>query len=283
MNDTAKQLTPIDAFRGTVDRLGDEFCKALPKHIPVEKFQRIVMSAVGANNDLLFADRTSLLAACMKSAQDGLLLDGRDAALVVFKAKQKDGSYAQMVQYMPMIGGILKKIRQSGELESITSEVVYQNDEFDRWMDEDGEHFKHRPSYGENRGDVILVYAFARTKDGGKYLEVMDRADVERVRQVSRAKDNGPWVQWWNEMARKTVTRRLAKRLPSSTDIERMWENDNETYDLTPQPVTVTQGEKPTRPTRLQQIVSDKAQAAMPESEPMKVENSEPQGEDEPF
>lgn len=274
MNDTAKQLTPIDAFRGTVDRLGDEFCKALPKHIPVEKFQRIVMSSVTASPGLLQKDRTSLLASCMKAAQDGLLLDGRDAALVTF---------GNNVQYMPMIGGILKKIRQSGELESITSEVVYQNDEFDRWMDEDGEHFKHRPSYGENRGDVILVYAFARTKDGGKYLEVMDRADVERVRQVSRAKDNGPWVQWWNEMARKTVTRRLAKRLPSSTDIERMWENDNETYDLTPQPVTVTQGEKPTRPTRLQQIVSDKAQAAMPEPEPMKVENSEPQGEDEPF
>jgi recombination protein RecT len=259
-----QQLT---AFRGTIDKLGSEFCKALPAHVPAAKFQRIVVSAVAANPALLGKDRTSLLASCMKAAADGLLLDGREAALV---------AYGSTVQYMPMIGGVLKKLRQSGELESITSEVVYEHDEFDRWIDEDGEHFKHRPSYGEDRGKAKLVYAFARTKDDGKYLEVMDVAAVEKVRAVSKAKDNGPWVQWWDEMARKTVTRRLAKRLPSSTDLDRLFEHDNENTDFaqTPERTTV----RPERPMRLQQVVGTRS-----EPEPTNVGLPTPTvGADEP-
>jgi recombination protein RecT len=240
-----RMSTQLAEFRTTVDRLGDEFCKALPEHIKVEKFQRIVVSAVAGQPALLGKDRTSLLAACMKAAQDGLLLDGREAALVAF---------GNAVQYMPMIGGILKKIRNSKELESIMSEVVCDRDEFDRWIDEDGEHFKHRPAYGEDRGPSRLVYAFARTKDGGKYLEVMDHAAVERVRAVSRAKDSGPWVSWWDEMARKTVTRRLAKRLPMSTDVAELFERDDENTDFS-QTVVTQQGSRPERPTRLQAIV----------------------------
>jgi recombination protein RecT len=267
--------TQLAEFRTTVDRLGDEFCKALPKHITVAKFQRTVVSAVAGNQELLLADRTSLLSSCMKAASDGLLLDGREAALVIFKTKTGDGGWIKAVQYMPMIGGILKKIRNSGELESITSEVVYDHDEFDRWIDEDGEHFKHRPSYGEERGKAKLVYAFARTKDGGKYLEVMDVAAVEKVRAVSKAKDSGPWVQWWDEMARKTATRRLGKRLPMSTDVAEMFERDDaENVDFTQAEQTTV---RPDRPVRLQQIVGVQPTADEPkETEIVTDENDQP-------
>jgi len=56
----------------------------------------------------------------------------------------------------------------------------------------------------------------------------MSVADVEKVRQASRAANNGPWVQWWDEMARKTVIRRIAKRLPSSADLDQVLASDNE-------------------------------------------------------
>jgi hypothetical protein len=57
-------------------------------------------------------------------------------------------------------------------------------------------------------------------KDGSQLLEVMSLEEIEKVRKVSRAANNGPWVSWWGEMARKTVMRRLSKRLPMSTDLE---------------------------------------------------------------
>ena len=219
---TSTELTPIEAMRGTLVKMQPEFQAALPPQIPVEKFIRTTLTAVQMNPELLGADRRSLLGACMKAAQDGLLLDGREAAPVIFRTKE-----GPKVQYMPMVGGILKKIRNSGELASISAHVVYDKDHFEYELG-DNENIVHKPFLGEDRGRPIAVYAVAKTKDGAIYREVMSVADVDKVRQASRAKDAGPWVQWWDEMAKKTVIRRMAKRLPSSADVDQVLQSDNE-------------------------------------------------------
>lgn len=218
----SNEITPIEAMRGTLVKMTPEFHAALPPQIPVEKFIRTTLTAVQMNPELLGADRRSLLGACMKAAQDGLLLDGREAAPVIFRTK--DGP---KVQYMPMVGGILKKIRNSGELASISAHVAYDKDQFEYELG-DNENITHKPFLGEDRGRPIAVYAVAKTKDGAIYREVMSVADVEKVRAASRAKDSGPWVQWWDEMAKKTVIRRMAKRLPSSADVDQVLMSDNE-------------------------------------------------------
>jgi recombination protein RecT len=121
---------------------------------------------------------------------------------------------------MPMIAGVLKKIRQSGEVAKVSSQVVYENDHFviKYGFDEDVEHIP--PALDKPRGKPIGAYATAVLKDGSQLLEVMSLEQIEKVRNVSRAKGKGPWVDWWEEMARKTVMRRLSKRLPMSTDLE---------------------------------------------------------------
>lgn len=246
--------TALETLKKTVTQMAPQFQMALPKHITTEKFTRSVLTALANNPTLAEADRTSFLSAVMKSAEDGLICDNRSAALVTFRGK--DGT---KVQYMPMMAGILKKIRNSGELASLSPHVVYSNDVFEYWVDEMGEHLKHKPVF-ENRGSPTLVYCIARTKDGAVYIEVMTTADVERVRNSSRAKDSGPWVNWWDEMAKKTVIRRLAKRLPSSTDIEGMFEPEDMVVDE-PSPVQeeVVQ-EKPAKKTsRLKAALSESA------------------------
>jgi recombination protein RecT len=211
----------VVAFKNQVANGEAEFRAALPAHIPVERFMRVVTTAVTSNPDLLNADRRSLFESATKAAQDGLLPDGRDGALVIFKGK---------VQWMPMIGGILKKVRNSGELLSISAYVAYSNDEFIYELG-DEENIKHRPAL-ENRGTPRLVYAIAKTKDGGIYREVMTVLEIEKVRSVSRAGQSGPWVQWWDEMAKKTVLRRLAKRLPMSSDLDDLIRRDDALYDM---------------------------------------------------
>jgi len=218
----SNELTPMEAMRGTLVRMQPEFAAALPPQIPVEKFIRTTLTAVQMNPELLGADRRSLLGACMKAAQDGLMLDGREAAPVIFRTKE-----GPKVQYMPMVGGILKKIRNSGELASISAQVVYDKDHFEYELG-DNEQIIHKPFLSSDRGQPIACYAIAKTKDGAIYREVMSVADVEKVRNSSRAAQSGPWVQWWDEMAKKTVIRRIAKRLPSSADVDSLFEADNE-------------------------------------------------------
>jgi len=210
---------PIAVIRQNLQVMQPEFKAALPPHINVEKFARVAMTAVQNAPDLQTADRRSLFGSMVRLAQDGLLPDGREAALVIFNVKKGNG-WEKRVQAMPMIAGILKRIRQSGEVSKVSAQVVHENDHFvvKYGFDEEIEHSP--PSLDKPRGKPIGAYATAVLKDGSRLLEVMSLEEIEKVRNVSRAKDNGPWVAWWGEMARKTVMRRLSKRLPMSTDIE---------------------------------------------------------------
>jgi len=180
-----------------------DFQDVLPANCTFERFMRIVKTAAIQTPDLLNADRASLFMSCFKAAQDGLLPDSRESALVIYKTKQKDGSYKQMVQYMPMIGGVLKKIRNSGELSTLSAHVVYQNDHFEYCLGDD-EHITHKPTMQE-RGDPICVYTIVKTKDGAIYREVMSVAEIEQIRQISKNPNSSTWTTHWGEMAKKTV------------------------------------------------------------------------------
>lgn len=214
-----------------------EFQAVLPSNCSFERFARIVKTAAIQTPELLAADRASLFMSCFKTAQDGLLPDGREAALVIYNTKQKDGSYKKLVQYMPMVGGVLKKVRNSGELASISAHVVYDKDEFDYCLG-DYEHITHKPTVGE-RGKPICAYAIVKTKDNAIYREVMSVTDIEKIRSISKSKDGQAWKEHWAEMAKKTVIRRISKRLPMSTDLEQVIHRDDEMFEFDNKPKPV--------------------------------------------
>lgn len=212
-----RRADPVAVIRQNMQAMAPQFQAALPKHITVEKFTRVAMTAIQNTPALAKADRASLFGAVVRLAQDGLLPDGREAAIVMFGDK---------AQAMPMIAGVLKKIRQSGDVAKVSAQVVYENDEFVWHLGFDENVTHNPPALDKPRGKAIGAYATAVLKDGSRLLEVMSLEEIEKVRAVSRSGKNGPWVQWWGEMARKTVMRRLSKRLPMSTDIEDALDRD---------------------------------------------------------
>lgn len=82
-----RQIAPINAFRADLESMKPQFEVALPPHVSVDRFIRVLVTAVQATPALLNVEQKSLLQASMKCAQDGLLPDGREAALVIFKDK----------------------------------------------------------------------------------------------------------------------------------------------------------------------------------------------------
>ncbi len=214
---TAANANPIAVIRQNLTQMAPEFRAALPAHVSVEKFTRVAQTAIQNNPDLMNADRRSLFGAIVRLAQDGLLPDGREAALVMFGNK---------AQAMPMIAGVLKKVRQSGEVSYVSAQIVYTNDKF-KWTLGFDENVEHEPApLDQEPGEAIAAYAVAVLKDGSRLLEVMRKSEIEKVRAVSRSGKNGPWVTWWGEMARKTVMRRLSKRLPMSSDLDDAFDRD---------------------------------------------------------
>ncbi len=214
-------VTKIDQFQIDLAQNSKAIKSMLPPHVDLKKFQRVAFTAVQKSPNL--AGQPGLLDSVIDCAKDGLMPDGKEAALVPFKGK---------VTYMPMVAGILKKIRQSGELKSLTANVVLKGDEFRSWTDEEGPHFKHESSLMSDETEVIGAYAVAITKDGGTYFEVLKKSDIEKIRNSSAGKDGGPWKTWYDEMAKKSAIRRLAKRLPMSTDVEKTIFQDDQFYPL---------------------------------------------------
>lgn len=210
----------ISVIRQSVLRMQPEFRNALPSHIPVERFVRTVMTSIQSNPDLVRADKASLFSSATKCAQDGLLPDGREAAFVVFSTKDKaSGEWIKKVQYIPMVQGIMKKARNSGDINSIVAHVVRKNDDFSYDVASDKVPH-HKPDWFGERGDVVGAYAIIHLKEGDPIVEIMSKNDIEAIRSRSKSKDSGPWVTDWEEMARKTVIKRACKYAPSSTDKE---------------------------------------------------------------
>lgn len=219
-NQTSNALAPINEVRGAIEKMAPQFKAALPAHIPAERFVRAIVTAVQMNADLLNADRRTLYSASMRAAEQGLLPNGREGAIVTFGGK---------AQFMPMIGGILKLARNSGEIASIDAQVKYKNDKFTYRPGIDKVP-QFEPDWFGDRGELDGVYAVAITKDGAAYVEIMNKKQIEQVRNVSRSANAGPWKTWYDEMARKTVLRRLAKRLPLSTDLDEVLREDDDIF-----------------------------------------------------
>jgi recombination protein RecT len=224
----APNVMTIAEFRQTLSAksMQEQLIAALPKNVTVERFVRILMTAVQQNQKLLQCDRSTLWSACMRCAQDGLLPDGREAALVDFKGS---------VQYLPMYQGLLKKLRNSGELETVLAEPIFSKDDFEYQLG-DEPRIMHRPNWGEDRGTFLGAYSVIKTKDGGIYRKVMSKADIDKVRAASRSgkSEYSPWTNWYEGMACKTVLRANLKFAPSSTDLDGFEDNDivyNQTDD----------------------------------------------------
>jgi len=225
---TTKAVTVYEEFKLNLSKMDKQFAAVLPTHIPPEKFIRVALTAIQLRPELLNADRHGLFGELMKCAADGLIPDGREATINV---------YGNAPKYLPMIGGICKKARNSGEIATIDAQVVYKNDKFESWTDERGPHFKHVKERGD-RGEPILPYAYALTKDGGFYFEEVDEKQMAAIESASKAK-TGPWKgPFRDEMKRKSALRRLAKyRLPSSADLDDVIRRDEDLFDVDKSPV----------------------------------------------
>jgi len=213
-------ITPLVAMQGTLEKMADKFTEALPRQMDVNKFISVAKLTLNKNPRLLQADKQSLMQTFMKAAQDGLYLDGREAAAV---------QYGQSVQYIPMVEGIIKVLHNSGLIKTISAEVVYENDFFDYELGT-APKITHKPLIVGDRGKPMCVYAVAITTNDGEYYEVMNMDQINQCRQVSKASSSphSPWTKWFDQMAKKTVIHRIAKRLPKNDAINSVVTIDDE-------------------------------------------------------
>ena len=193
-----------------VQSMQKQFEIALPKHINSKRFVRIAITSIRQNPKLAKCSQESLLGALMTSAQLGLEPGILGQAYLI--------PYGNNVQFQIGYKGMIELLRRSGQLSDIYACEIRKNDDFQITL---GLHrdIKHNINFNEDRGEVVGYYAVAVLKDGANSFEFMTKKQVEEHRKkFSKTGDTSPWATDFDEMAKKTVIKKLLKYLPVSVE-----------------------------------------------------------------
>lgn len=268
-----KPQTPLQRVKGLLesDSFKDAVSKALPKHLTPDRFCRIAINAAMQTPKLMECTQESLFGCLMKLSQYGLEPDGRRAHLIPYENRRAGTVECQLIiDYK----GLAELIYRSGLVSVLHADVVCENDVFDYDM---GEIKSHKPNYRQPRGPAYAVYAMCRMKDGSSKAEVMSMDEVDSIRKRSRAGNSGPWQTDYNEMARKTVFRRLSKWLPLSPEIRDAVYGDDDTIDSTAETISVSPASS--KSDAIADILAKRMEASPADGNGEPPQNEQPQSE----
>ena len=216
---TAKTTDPKVSMQAYIKQMQGEIKKALPAVITPERFTRIVLSALSTNPKLAQTTPQSFLSAMMTAAQLGMEPNtplGQAYLIPYYNSKSRCNECQFQLGYK----GLIDLAYRSGEVSIIQAQVVYENDEFTYSFGLEPV-LKHIPAAAD-RGEPTYVYAMFRTKDGGFGFDVMSMAAVRSfAQQYSKSFSSGPWQTNFEEMAKKTVLKKVLKYAPLKSDFLR--------------------------------------------------------------
>ena len=203
-------------MRAYIAKMEGEIAKALPSVLTPERFTRITLSALSTTPKLAETTPQSFLGAMMTAAQLGLEPNTPlgQAYLLPFKNKG-----VLECQFQIGYKGLIDLAYRSEQVSLIQAHEVRENDNFTYEYGLDPK-LSHKPAL-RDRGEVYCYYAMFRTKDGGFGFEVMSRDDIEehaRKYSQSYGSDFSPWKSNFDEMAKKTVLKRVLKYAPLKSD-----------------------------------------------------------------
>ena len=249
-------------FRDEITKREAEIGSMLPRHVSKERFIASAIAAVKQTPGLLECTPRSLFSAITKSAQDGLLPDGREGVITIYNEKQKDNSYEKVAQWNPMTFGLRKRARELDRI-IVSTQTVSENDHF-IWHEGDDPKIEHEPAkLGTPRGPMIGAYAIFRTENGAVlHREVMDKNQIESVQAQSKNPDGLMWKKFTTEAWRKTVVRRGFKTVPCSEHLQVIVSRDDETFSFDEPEPTGPIPPKPVRADYVKRVEEAKVQGA---------------------
>jgi recombination protein RecT len=188
----------------TLGKFREKLSQALPKGRNVDQEISSVIATVAASIPLQRCTSESIALAAYDAATLGLPVNKLGLAYLV--------PFGQEAKLQIGYRGYIQLVIESGFVLDVNAECVYSKDKFKYILGSNPSIF-HEPNLGQ-RGNFIAVYAIARLSNGLLKHVVMSKEQVEHIKSKSKSSSNGPWVTDYDEMAKKTVIKRLCKLLP---------------------------------------------------------------------
>lgn len=221
-----------DNFRGMLSALKGQLSEVIPKHLEAERLINVACLAASRCPDLYKCTRASILKSFMLSSELGLEVGTplQHAHLVPF-FNSDIGAHEAV--FIPGYQGLVYLAFQSGMLDSVQVNLVYDGDNF-RINYEENPPYRHSPCLDPaDRGKEIGGYCDALLATGGRQFRWVPTAEIDAIKARVRAK-KGPWYDkdYEDRMREKTILKRGFKLMPMSIEVARAIEAE-ETYETT--------------------------------------------------
>ncbi len=209
----SRALAPREELRNQLEKSRGQIQMALPRHLSADRVIRTALTLWNTSEGLQKCSLTSIIGGVIRASELGLELQPQlgQAYLVPY------GKEAQM-----LVGyrGYIKLAMNTGLVSYFDAHEVHELDDFD--FAYKPKYIRHKPFMSGDRGKVTCYYAAVRFRDGSEDFEVMTHAEVH-AHMVKYSKGatraDSPWKTAFNEQAKKTVIRRLVKRVPMSPEL----------------------------------------------------------------
>lgn len=151
--------------------------------------------------------------AIAEAATHGLIVDGMSGQAYLAR-------FGTECVFMPGYKGKIALATRGRDVESISANVVYENDEVAVFDLANNEISGHKPHYmvgAKESGRVLCYYATATFRSGRKQIAVVSYADIQKLKASIAARNHGKlsdaWMYSEDEMGKKTAVHRLGKYL----------------------------------------------------------------------
>lgn len=228
-----RQNQPLSPYMVVTKERATELSQMLPTHIASESWLRITAGALKTGK-VESNGRTELEnaaannpAAFVKALRTAASLGLQPGTEQFYFTTVRNWRNQNRTEILGIVGyqGYVELMYRAGAVESVVVEVVYTTDKFDYIR---GVHQRpiHETDWTvEQRGDLMLAYAYANMKGGAvSKVVVLTKADIALIRSKSASwtydqknnKETSPWTTNPSSMWLKTAARQLAKWVPTS-------------------------------------------------------------------
>jgi recombination protein RecT len=222
-------IAKYDEVRQILESRRDKLMSVCADRIDVARQIELAVLCCYGNPKILQCTQSSIAASVLEASDLGLSLSRSSGE--AYLIPRRDGDKVLQCHFQAGYQGLIKLARESGQVNYIHARVVCQHDHFEWGWNPELE-FAHSIDRSGRRGAVTHVYAVAKLVTGELVGECMTVEEVDLIRLRSQKPNDGPWMDDWEEMAKKTVARRLCKWLPKTPRLIRAIESHDADWDF---------------------------------------------------
>lgn len=179
-------------------------------------------------------DKQSIKEAFKASLDTGIPVDKRQLAYVI--------KYGNTIQYHIGYKGFISRIKEIYPTAQVKAELVYVGDVFTVEKVDGQARYVHKVANPfAKKENIVGAYAYIQYVENGRgysFIETMGTDEINKIR--GKAKTGMVWNEWYGEMAKKAVIRRLCKTLfIGNPKIAVLEEEDNKNFKVQQEPIHV--------------------------------------------